>query len=196
MPLEVNCPNCFKSYRLADGSTGRKVQCKACQQVFQVGEPALSPEPFPSVEPPPHRGPKRGLSNRGAGLSTPTTVARQPSVLQILLDFNMRHYYTPWVVRSSWTFAVLLYFLSWFGAAILSFWKLAPDFRLWTQGKLTFSQIMNDDGIFIGFLLVIEILLLSVLLTYRIILELMIVIFDISETLKTMRSESGEITGR
>jgi hypothetical protein len=54
MALKVNCPNCFKSYRFAEETAGMKYQCKACEQQFVIGNPALAnvavPAPSPTVQ--------------------------------------------------------------------------------------------------------------------------------------------------
>jgi predicted Zn finger-like uncharacterized protein len=36
MPIEFNCPNCFKSYRVADSNVGKKVKCKDCGAAMTV----------------------------------------------------------------------------------------------------------------------------------------------------------------
>jgi predicted Zn finger-like uncharacterized protein len=63
MSLETLCPNCGAVYRLVDQVAGRKVRCKACQQVFtanpQEGEfPEVIPvddDPGLTSPPPPPR---------------------------------------------------------------------------------------------------------------------------------------------
>jgi predicted Zn finger-like uncharacterized protein len=37
MPIQTNCPQCDASYNLADDQDGKKVRCKKCQTIFNVG---------------------------------------------------------------------------------------------------------------------------------------------------------------
>jgi hypothetical protein len=36
MPIEFNCPSCFKGYRVADSNVGKKVKCKDCGAAMTV----------------------------------------------------------------------------------------------------------------------------------------------------------------
>jgi hypothetical protein len=38
MPIEFNCPNCFKGYRVADSSAGKRAKCKDCGAAMTVPE--------------------------------------------------------------------------------------------------------------------------------------------------------------
>src|SRR5437899_8471075 len=40
MPLQIICPLCKTTYRVADGSQGRRVRCKRCETSFVVANSA------------------------------------------------------------------------------------------------------------------------------------------------------------
>ena len=192
MPLEVTCPNCFKSHRFADEHAGRKTQCQACKHLFQIGNPEPAKQIDLSVTPKPKASPPKRRSKMRTGYKLPSSVNRPPGLVKILLDFNMRHYYTPWVVRASWKSAVLLFFASWFVSFVIFMVKLIPDLQLLAQQKMTANQLLREDGFLFAILLLAELVLLSLLMSYRITLELIIVIFDMSDSLKAIRADSKE----
>jgi hypothetical protein len=39
MPIKTTCPHCHKAYTFADTLGGKKVRCKACEEVFRVPPP-------------------------------------------------------------------------------------------------------------------------------------------------------------
>jgi predicted Zn finger-like uncharacterized protein len=45
MPIQTACPECQKSYTLADRQAGKKVRCQGCAAVFVVPGPGADPEP-------------------------------------------------------------------------------------------------------------------------------------------------------
>ena|GEM_PF-5165397 len=182
MAMEVSCPKCGQTYRFAVDNIGKKFQCSACQQAFMIGQPSER-----SLEPPSIQVPTKSKSKSiparisGSGFNSLATSSRRPGLFKILFDFGLKHYYTPWVLRSSWTFAVVLYFLSVIVAIALFIAKVVDSAQV--QENFAFLSDRSTGFVLLG-LFLIELILLCALLSYRTILELIIVVFDISETLK------------
>jgi hypothetical protein len=185
MALEVNCPNCLKSYRFAEDTAGKKFQCKACQQQFVIGNPMpaniVVPVPGPSVQVSP------GSSKKGRQKRTGRAPARKfnrPGLLGIVFDFDFKFYYTAQVIRTQWLVFVLTYIASW--VAVISFiWReLNPDLRAWSAGDMTFQEVYYENWRWFVLGTIIQLLGFNILLSCRVALELVVVIFNISETLE------------
>lgn len=71
MPIEFNCPHCFKGYRVADSNVGKNVKCKDCGNAITV--PDSSGLSFASDDTGPIRKPARRHS------STKILPAERPS---------------------------------------------------------------------------------------------------------------------
>lgn len=61
MPIEFNCPSCFKSYRVADSNVGKRVKCKDCGHAMTV--PDLSGLTFADEDTGLHRRPAKRHSS-------------------------------------------------------------------------------------------------------------------------------------
>jgi len=61
MPIEFNCPSCFKGYRVADSNVGKRVKCKDCGAAMTV--PDMSGLSFADDETGQHRKPARRHSS-------------------------------------------------------------------------------------------------------------------------------------
>jgi hypothetical protein len=186
MPMEASCPFCKKRFQFAEQHAGKRYKCTGCQNLFLIGHPepqssaSQIPE-SPSIATPPaittaakRKKPRSlRLPKLGSGQFT-------PGFLGILMDFDFRHYYTPQLVRSSWSTAVLAYALSWAFTifVLLSTWF--PNVFVWAKNVESPGQIVLG-------LILLELFGLALLISYRVALEFTIVVFDISETLKTDR---------
>jgi len=185
MALEVNCPNCFKSYRFAEDTAGKKFQCKACQQQFVVGHPTpanvVVPTPNPSVQV------SAGSTKKGRQKRTGRAPARKfnrPGLLGIVFDFDFKYYYTAQVIRTLWILFVFIYLASWIAVIWFILRELDPDLRAWSAGKMTFRQVFDENWRWFLAGLINQLLGFIILLSWRVALELVVVIFNISETLE------------
>ena len=190
MSIEKSCPHCRKRFQFEARHAGRKFLCPSCRQTFVVDqpEPAITTSTQSSLP--------SGVSGAPAITTEPrkkrTKFFRAPKfrsrraglgLCRILTDFDFRHYYTPQLVRASWRTAVICYFLSLIFAIFLLIDSAFPRFFPW--GK----SFDNPLQALIG-LILLELFLLSLLISYRVALEFTIVVFDISETLKDEQSKS------
>ena len=99
------------------------------------------------------------------------------------MDFDFKHYFTPQLIRSSWRNAVIGFFLSLVLSVFILIGSAFPRYLPWGRG------FDNPVQTLIG-LILFELFFLYMLISYRILLEFLIVVFDISETLKDERSKS------
>jgi predicted Zn finger-like uncharacterized protein len=60
MPQVINCPNCSKSYQIADSSRGNRVRCQQCGTTFTFSNPATSSALASGIGP--HPGTQSGHS--------------------------------------------------------------------------------------------------------------------------------------
>jgi hypothetical protein len=187
--MEASCPFCKKRFQFAEQHVGRKFQCAGCRNAFLIGHPESAsqltrPPETPSVASPPAitTAPKKKTQS---SLRIPRLGSGQvgPGLFGILFDFDFRHYYTPQLIRSSWSTAVLAYFISW---AFTIFVSLS----IWFPKVFSWAKAIENPGQTIMGLLLLELFGLMVLVSYRVALEFTIVVFDISETLKTDRSKN------
>jgi hypothetical protein len=88
MPIEFNCPNCFKSYRVADDNAGRRSKCKDCGAAMTV--PDKSGLSLADEETGQHRRPAKRHSstkilpaNRPSGPSTKGPLKSMSAGVQI-----------------------------------------------------------------------------------------------------------------
>jgi hypothetical protein len=189
MPIEKSCPHCRKRFQFDARHAGRKFQCSGCQKTFVVDqlEPANA-IPTQSNTPP-------NVSNTPAITAAPKKrnkifrAAKFQSrrarlgFCRILMDFDFKHYFTPQLIRSSWRNAVIGFFLSLVLSVFILIGSAFPRYLPWGRG------FDNPVQTLIG-LILFELFFLYMLISYRILLEFLIVVFDISETLKDERSKS------
>ena len=80
MPIQTVCPNCAKTYNLADAMQGKNVKCKNCTKVFVV-EPAAAKKTSPV--PPKTTGPSPA-STTGPIKAAPKKTAPKPADDEIM----------------------------------------------------------------------------------------------------------------
>lgn len=123
--ISFNCPNCGKSFSIKDELAGRRSRCMACGMSFVVpGGPAPEALPLAVASAPARRQnepddddrdtddkddrPSGGRGHRPGG-------GRFLHVLNHVFDFRFRYYLTPYIVRITWVLALVgasLYFIS------------------------------------------------------------------------------------
>jgi hypothetical protein len=184
MAMEVSCPKCGQTYRFAEDNIGKKFQCSACKQIFMIGQPspvlATVPAPSPVVQVSSGSG-TRGRRRIGR---SPARKLYRPGLFGVLFDFDFKHYYTAQVLRTLWIIFVFTYLASWIAVFWLVLRELAPDLRAWSAGKMTLQQVYDENWRWLVLGIINQLLGLIALLSWRVALELVVVIFNISETLE------------
>ena len=161
----VTCPHCHCQVPFDETTSGQVVTCPGCAGEFRA--PTL-------------QAPNFGQASAGFHVPQvgPATKVRRVGMLEGLLDSEFKHFVTPAVVRSSYVF--------WFIVAILMF-ALLVLFNV-----LMLSQLGDDQRILWGlpiFDLAALGFIYSMLLTIRLLLELLMVIHRIEEHLRHIRNK-------
>ena len=201
----LSCPHCQAQFHIATEYSGRQVKCGSCGKKFQVPPP---PPPLPSLrEPPPSARQPTESELLSEDLSKVVTISDgsrsrfrrsvdrrfQPATSWLdFSDWKFEKYLTPWIVRITWILCLALtaIAISLILRSVVVSWAAETNMRLPTGRPKIFelqapslpgwlsSRVASTVS---GFTLVFSALL--TLLWTRVILEMVIVFFNVATTL-------------
>lgn len=189
---KIACPGCRAELTIDSSMVGRRVQCPSCSHQFVIpgGEkPPQIPAAQPYVPPAPAFSAPTSYSNFAS-----KRFKQSDSIFDIILDFRFEKYVTPWIVRITWIVVLVvgaIMLLLQIGGDISSLLpdgsnSRQPNFDFQPRGELVyrlvqFGQILlRYSTLFIG------------LLWIRVVLETMIVIFHIAQSLASIDRKTRE----
>lgn len=198
-----SCPNCGKQFRITPEMMGKAARCPACGQTFKIGEVVITtPPPPPPIEfnlpesyefsgaHGPHFTPGSG------GFESIRTAARtivrnrfQPakSIWDLVLDWKFERYVTVMVVRVTWLLWVVttgLCILTIYIDAVIDLDSGSKSRRVtreWDEPRAVFR--LSDTAKDLIYRNIAVAACLYALLWVRVLLESVIVIFNIATTL-------------
>jgi hypothetical protein len=207
--MYFSCPSCQTSLDLSKIAQGAVISCPRCGQRFQKPMtqtmPPQSPAALPTVSAPP---PLPGLPTKVA-VKTPRQKLRQwqeaNSVFDAFFDWQFQRYVTPKVVKFFWIIAVINAVLILLAPFILPALSISLVAAAQSSGpRMRIEPPPGTESVFgtgIAILTMIlsyawfALMVIAALLWIRLILESIIVIFDISTCARsidqTLRDNSG-----
>ena len=207
--FEVHCPHCQTKFQIAHELLGRQVKCGACGKRFDtILPPAPPPPPAPPGDVELAADDLSVLAKIGDNARSrfSQTIQRrfQPATSWLdLFDWRFEKYLTPWIVRLTWIFclAVAIFLIG-----VIIVWPFLSNVDLKPNNASSNAQHDNlelrfDDPVWlqdrIGYAFVRVMVFSNVvfaLLWIRVILEMVIVLFNIATTLTTIddRIEKAE----
>jgi hypothetical protein len=202
----INCPHCDKVVRVGSEMDGKKARCPGCRQRFLIrfrndDECVHDDEPIHH-----HDNGKHEPIHHQPAVSPTVILLAIWRWIDFVCDFRFRRYLTPWIVRVWWAMVLLLCILSFlfqsFPGSVLAALSPFQDERAATTSQFQISKVAPQAEVHKptkaekamgelldwGFTTVVRLISTLIGLTcLRVLAELMIVLFNISNSLKGAR---------
>ena len=204
-PMGVSCPHCAQVVAYSPAMAGQVVACPKCQRPFQMptGQTQV-PVPKSPVQPQSAGSDAQALADIATSARSAFRSARRqhlrPATSWLdLFDWKFEKYLTPWIVRATWLACLVMVFVSVATILILTLLSWAPDldtsdgsqtpgtdyrgseFRVPKPPEWLASRISKTVA---GILAICSAML--GLLWIRVVLEIVIVVFNIATTLTSI----------
>ncbi len=193
----IECPNCTKRYTIHPERVGKPVKCGQCNKEFLAKR---------HTENPPQTEPEMENDSPSISINVPReTRSRKTDITSFaefflgLFDWRFRRYLTPWIVRVTWI-VFLLMTAMWLLILLIGFIvSITPVDSTSIRPKPVnnpfqqFKQPETSTGgtlQYVAMLISVAITTLLGVLWVRVILELVIVRFNMAHSLETIEKKS------
>ena len=197
MKTSIECPHCGKRYTVGEETLGKSVKCRECGNAFAVTFAVDAPSLVQPESTPEQDSFSINTSSAKQQLSSNRRhVSGFVDAFFALFDWRFQRYLTPWVVRVTWVVFLALVVM-WLLTlclgvivSILPFDPPAPANREFGQFTQPQSSGLSLFARYIAGLVTMVTLSLLGVLWVRVTLELIIVRFNMAESLRSLENAS------
>ena len=197
MKASIECPLCEKRYTVSETMLGKKVKCRDCGSSFSATfavDPPSTTQPIPAVE----EGESFSFAAANSKPSFTTSSKNVSGFIDAffaLFDWRFKRYLTPWVVRVTWIVflaLVAMWLLTICLGVVISLFPFdspAPANRRFPQFDKPESSGLPLYARYIAGLITMVTTSILGVLWVRVILELVVVRFNMAESLRSLEND-------